>query len=485
MKKLTGLVIILAVLVLGGYYGMGMVTEKTIKRNLAVVNQSNGVYADIQEYHRGWFSSSAKIKWRVHVPERVETDSNGQPTTMPAQDYQMEMPVNIYHGPIIVANKQIKFGMGYALSDIPFPSEYNKDFEKSFTPESVKPQLNLSIFINYLNKSTVGLNLPTFKLISKKGDGQFDWLGMNSTTYMSSGMKKVNGDIAIAGMTFNAPDTRVTMGKMTSDYNLHNSSVGIYIGDASFSLPRVEVIVKEQKMFELDDLAMSSDSDIDDSLFNMHFNMSLKSLFANNQNYGPGSFEFAIRNLDADVLGRLNSQAIAMQNGSDAQRQQAVMAMLPELPKLISKGAEFEISAMSLKLPEGDIDGSMLVSLPKNDNGNPFELAQKVKGNAKFKIPVAVVKKLMQQSIMQQMSKQPEMQQALIQQLQSTQGQPATQPAPTTEQLAAMQADKQLASLEQSGVVVVQGKDYVTEVTLEDGKFVVNGKPFDPSMMKF
>lgn len=32
MKKLTGLVIILAVLILGGYYGMGILTERTVKK---------------------------------------------------------------------------------------------------------------------------------------------------------------------------------------------------------------------------------------------------------------------------------------------------------------------------------------------------------------------------------------------------------------------------------------------------------------------
>jgi len=48
MKKLAGLIIILAVLILGGYYGMGFLTERTIKRNINVINQSNGLYADVE-----------------------------------------------------------------------------------------------------------------------------------------------------------------------------------------------------------------------------------------------------------------------------------------------------------------------------------------------------------------------------------------------------------------------------------------------------
>ena len=47
MKKLIGLVVIIAALVLGGYYGMGLVTERTLKKNVAIINQSNCLFVDV------------------------------------------------------------------------------------------------------------------------------------------------------------------------------------------------------------------------------------------------------------------------------------------------------------------------------------------------------------------------------------------------------------------------------------------------------
>ena len=94
---------------------------------------------------------------------------------------------------------------------------------------------------------------------------------------------------------------------------------------------------------------------------------------------------------------------------------------------------------------------------------------------------------MVQQSVLQQMSKQPDMQQALIQQMQNAQqGSPsqANNPPPSQEQLAAMQADKQISTMEQNGLIISQGSDYLTEVKLFQGKFTVNGKVFDPSMLK-
>lgn len=484
MKKLAGLVIILAALVLGGYYGMGVLTEKTIRKNIEVIDQSNGLHAEIEQYDRGLFSSEAKIKWQLHIPERIVTDAKGEAQTVPAQDYTTEMPLTIHHGPVIYANNHVRFGLGYAQSVFPFPHQYDEQFDSTFTKESNKPQLDLSIFVNYFNESTLDSQVPAFKLFAKEGNGRFDWLGMNAKTTMSSEMKKVGGTINLDGIHLAKDDATVDLGKVSTDYDLHETLSGLYLGDANFNLPTLSIVVKGQKMFEIADLAMKSDSDIEQHLFNTNFSITVKSILANAQTYGPGALEVALRNLDADVLAKINQQAAALQNGTDAQRQQAIIALLPELPKLFGQGAEFEISKLSLVIPQGTIDGSLFVSLPKGDNANPFELMQKIHGKAKLKVPAAAVKELMQQSVTQQIAKQPDFQQTLVQQLQPTQN-GAAQAAPSTDQVASMQTDKQLSALQQSGLIVAQGTDYLVEVTLDQGKFIVNGKPFDSSMLKF
>lgn len=485
MKKFTGLIIILAVLILGGYYGMGFLTERTIRKNIEVIDQSNGLYAEIEQYHKGLFSSEAQIKWRLHIPERVVKDENGQPQTLPAQDYNMEMPLTIYHGPVIYTNHHLRFGFGYAEAVFLFPAQYNEQFDTQFTKDSVKPQLDLSIFVNYLNESTVQFKVPNFKLIAKDGSGNLEWLGMDSSTTMSSGMGKVAGKIVLDGLNATKDDTKITLTKVSSDYDLHETPAGLYLGDANFTLPSFDIFVKDQKMFELNELTIRSDSDIEQHLFNTHFNLALKSVLANGQNYGPGELEVALRNLDADVLAKINQQTTAMQNGNDMQRQQAMLALLPEIPKLFNKGAEFEISKLSFKIPQGQIEGNLYVTLPKGENANPFEMMQKVQGKAKLQVPAEAVKAVMKQSVLQQIAKKPDLQQTLTQQLQAGQTQGQTTQALTPDQLAEMQTNKQINALQQNGLITVQGTDYAIEVSLDQGKFTINGKPYDPSMMKF
>lgn len=504
MKKITGLVVILAALVLGSYYGMGYLTEKKVKEDLNIINQSNGLAVKLVDYKRGWFSSKAVLDWTLQVPQRVIQSAEGKSETIPAQDYQMQMPATIYHGPIIFSDKGIKFGLGYANTSLNLPEKYVEQFNNSFTSESTQPTLDLSLFVNYLANSSFDLSVPAFKLFSKKGDAQFDWLGMTTSTDISSSMDKVDGTISIDGLRVNKDQIKTTMSSITSEYNLHKSPLGFYLGDASLAFPSLVVMSSDKKIFELGQFNLHSDTNIEDGLFSSHFKSSIEKVIANDKTYGPGNIELAIRNLDADVLARINAEINQMQQGPEADRQRAMLAMLPELPKLFAKGAELEIAEMNFVVPEGTIEGNLIVSLPKGDTGNPFQLVQKIHGNGKIKIPAAILKEVMTESNKQKLAapQDPQsIQQSIVQQMQQQAANPAdsgkaavattTTPAvvdpnsPEVVQQALVTTDKQLAAMVQSGLLTQNGSDYVLEVKLDQGQFMVNGKAFNPAMMNF
>ncbi|CDZ75874.1 hypothetical protein BN59_00134 [Legionella massiliensis] len=511
MKKFTGLVVLIAVLVLGSYYGMGYLTEKRVKQDLKIVNQSNGLSVEVEKYNRGWFSSTAELAWRLHVPEHVVTTQDGQSKTVSAEDYNLEMPLTIHHGPIIIVDKGVKFGLGYAHTDLALPSKISEQFKSNFSSESTEPKLDLSLFVNYFSNSSVEASVPEFKLISKDNTGQLDWLGLTSSTSISSDKNKVDGNITVEGLNFTKDQTKTVMSSITSEYDLHRSEGGIYLGDASVSFPSLVVTNSDKKLFELSQFDVHSDTNIEEGLFSSHFRTSLDKVVVNDKTYGPGNLEVAIRNLDAAALTKINEQANQLQQGNDAQRQQALLAILPQLPQLFSKGPEFEITEMNFTMPEGKIEGNLMVSLPKSDVANPFELVQKVQGNGKLKVPAPVLKSILAQSLQQKAAAPQTIQQGIVQQMQqqaagqvtnlpnadgaSNTAQPAnsaaaatpaanTTPAQTTEDPAA-DADKALAAMVKSGLLVTQGSDYTIELSFSQGQLTVNGKSFNQDMLKF
>jgi uncharacterized protein YdgA (DUF945 family) len=498
MKKIIGLVVVLAVLVLGSYYGMGYLTERKIKEGLNFVNQKNGWTASIVQYNRGWFTSTATFDWVLHVPAQT-VQNNGQAQTIPAQNYKMPMPVTIYHGPIIFSNKGIKFGAGYAHTTLTIPMQYMQQFNELFSSQSTKPTMLIDFLVSYLGNSSMDMSVPAFKLFAKDGKSVFAWQGLSTTTNLSSNLDKVGGNITLDGLSFQKNPIDAKMATVTSEYNLHKTEKGLFLGSASLSFPSFVVMESGKKLFELGQFDIHSDSDIKEGLFNSHVKTSVDKIITHDKTYGPGHLEVSVRNLDADALARLNEEAKQIQQGTEAERQRALLAMLPDLPKLLNRGAQFEITEMNLVMPEGTLEGNLMLTLPKDEIGNPFELVQKIQGSGRLKVPAVVVKQIMTESIKQKMmspqqadqnpqaqqnEEQGSAQQARAQSNSTTTAQAAANSSDISQQ-AVVLADKQLAALVQNGALAKQGNDYVIEISLRQGQLTINGKPYSPEMMKF
>jgi hypothetical protein len=110
------------------------------------------------------------------------------------------MPISIFHGPIIVSDDGIKFGLGYAKSDLVLPQQYMEKFHSYFSDDSSLPKVGLSLSVSYLNKSCLHIDLPNFKLIGKQGNSTFDWFGLNISISASSNLDKVDGKLTLKGV---------------------------------------------------------------------------------------------------------------------------------------------------------------------------------------------------------------------------------------------------------------------------------------------
>lgn len=495
MKKFSGLVVILATLVLGGYYGMGYVTERTLTKDVNIINQyyqPSGLYVDMQQYHRGWFTSTAQFKWNVHLPEHAVTDSNGQTTQVPAQDYSVDMPLNIHHGPIIFADSTVKFGMGFASTKIAMPKQFEDQFNTLFAVESTRPQVDLSVFVSYLNRSRFDSNVPPFKLIDKNGSGQLEWLGLDSSVTLSSNLKHISGNLKLQGINMLKGDTKATIGKIVGKYKIHKDSIGLYTGKMKFSFPSFLVSENNKTIFQLQSFDTEVSSDISTGLFSSFFQVSLEKIMAADKTYGPGSLKVALKNLDADSLLKISAEVNKSQQGTEQERQQALFALMPELPKLFSKGAEFDISELSFVVPEGTIQGNMHIALPKDNAANPFDMIKKVAGEGRLQLPAAVVKSMLQNSVRHQLMRKQALDHAIADKLHQAQTNAAqTTPAPKAatppadiEQQIQIQSEQKLSALVQAGVFVTSDSDYVTELKFEHGQLSVNGKPFNPATMR-
>lgn len=500
MKKIIGLVGGAVVIVLGSYYGMGAITEQTVKKNLASFNQSN-LHVRMKAYHRGLFSSTAQLDWTIDIPSHEIKNEAGVTSLVPAETIDLTMPLKVFHGPVMIADGKTHFGLGYARTELSIPQTYNKKFNEIFTKDSTQPTLQLSLFVNYLNSSTLRLRIPKFNVTTQQGHDTLTWFGMTSDLYVSSGVKQVSGRFVLNGFEWVNNQMKAVLARASSNYDLHRTSEGLLLGDGDIAMPSLLITDKGNTLFDLEKLTIRSSSHVNDGLFDSGLDLSLQKMVALDKNYGPVHLVVSIKNIDAAIMASLNKAATTMKNKSDSERQQAVLQLLPEVPKLLNKGPVFELSELSAVSPEGTVKANVQFSLPKGDTDNPFQLIQKITGQGRFSVPVALVQRLMLASFEQKNTPQASDQTAQTTPATAASATPdnadnlnpvnasgtMTSVLPTVDsgRQATVDIDQKLANLVDSGLLSKQGDNYVIEFQLSQGQLVVNGQPFSPAMIKF
>jgi uncharacterized protein YdgA (DUF945 family) len=522
MKKLAGFVVILTAVILGSYYGMGIITERTLKKNMAVIDQANGMSVALVQYHRGFCRSTALLNWSVKVPPRSVKNTEGVVVTIPEEQFSVQIPLDIYHGPVMFVDSRPMFGLGYARSHVVLPQPWAQQFTKNYTPESTMPAANLSIFVNYLNDSSLEVMMPAFKMVSKEGISTFEWLGMSSDTKISPYKNRVKGRVMIEGVIFQKDRLKTSMGKLSSDFDLHRTPLNMYLGNADIVSSTLVVMQDDKKILDVEKWNVHATSDVENGLFGSRLNVSLDRLSTADKIYGPVSLQVSLNNLDAEVLAKINRQMNEMQQGgTDADRQKALLMLMPELSRLFNKGARLEVSDLSVTMPEGLIKGNLQVSLPVEGVDNPFQLIQKMQGQGKFVFSQAVLKQVMNDLAKESLQKQAVLEASMppaetgtvanstptpaedVAKKPENTVMPASEPvaaassaqpvseaiAPTpvvvTQEAIEKLANEKLANMVESGLLLQQGSDYVVEFKLAEGKLDVNGKPFNSAMLNF
>ena len=164
-----------------------------------------------------------------------------------------------------------------------------------------------------------------------------------------------------------------------------------------------------------------------------------------------------------------------------SQAQQALLSLLPDVPKLLSKGAVFEISKLKIKLPDGLMDAYLHIAFPETDANAPLQILPSVEGAGQLKMPAAFVKSLFVRSYKQKL---------LLASMHSDSPVTAEPEEENTapvnlDQQAIYQADQKLADLIRAGAFQAKERDYVLDLKLSAGRLLVNGYPFNSGMLNF
>ncbi|MCH9764211.1 MAG: YdgA family protein [Gammaproteobacteria bacterium] len=505
MKKILLGCFLFFLVVLGGFFVTGLITESTLKKNLVALNEANDFSVDLAHYKRGLFQSTADLKWHVTVSEKITKKENENTLVIPPKAYTFDMPLAIYHGPVMFENGHFRFGLGSAQGNLSLPKAYISDFLDTFASESTQPTLSMKLFVSYLCKTHLELALPPFQLLTKQNHSQFEWLGMSSDVHFSPESTRLKGHFLLDGLRITGDKFRILLNKVSSAYEAHKAKNGLFLGDAKLDVPILQVSVKKQPEFYLKQLEVSSNNTLENDLFASSFHLAFKTLLSGNETYGPAEFDVGIKKLDANVLAELNQHLNQLHRAdtTGGQTQQLLLSLLPQLPKLLGKGAVFEVSAFKLGMPDGTADGSLRIAFPLSKGDGPIQIIPKVIGEGRLQMPASFVKTLLVHSFKQQTiqahedaladkSDKKSYNNKKILAASTLNAKPdvadktdsaASLTLAALDQQAVQHADQKLADLIRMGVFQPKGGDYVLELKLSSGRLLVNGHPFNTGML--
>lgn len=493
MKKWFGLGIVLLVIVLCGYYAMGIATERTLKKNIDVLNQSNKVDVVLERYKRGWFSSQADLKWTISVPQE-NPDQIMHRTVFPTNKiYTFEIPVKIYHGPIMWANSKLFFGLGYAHADARIPKEFEQKLLENYNLQSQKFEYSISIFINYLNRANIKLAIPRYTIRSKQGENFFQWMGMATSIEVSGDKQRLEGDFYLKGFSWKDDDIKGLFGPLKADYDMHQAQSNLYVGNAQLKFSSMAMFKQDQTILRITDGQIQSDSDVKDGLFNSNFSAKLSQLVIMDRVYSRSNFDLSFKNIDANVLALMNRKLTDLQksspNGID--KQKLFWTVIPDLPALLSKGAQMKIDNFETNLSNGHVKVDLSLGLPNESLTNPMQLVQKIEGESHIRISQALLLQWIENNMRKAMNRNAQ-NQALNQEMQITTGEAKEQKEsaipmkPQAENAmveAKIKANEKIKEWSNAKVLVKEGTDYLILLKLLNGKLFINGHVFDPGLL--
>jgi uncharacterized protein YdgA (DUF945 family) len=211
---------------------MGMVVESTLNKNINAFPKNPILTLKLDKYQRGWFTSEATLRVKMHIPE--QKTSNGSGNSKPV-DFELSYPLIIQHGPFICTYSGVRLGIGQVTTN---------------------PETHYGVLINLLNKTIIRYAFPSFamqaKTIPANDSFQFEWKGITSLLSITPNVDQLDGNFDFHGLNGSAKNITFKVDGVFNDFNMKRIKEGLWVGHYHLDVPSITASMPENKQFNLE-----------------------------------------------------------------------------------------------------------------------------------------------------------------------------------------------------------------------------------------
>jgi len=399
MNRFFTIVVVLAlsaaVLFTGTTFWFGLQAEHRYRELLAQRPLFGYVRLADNGYERGFFSSTAvntatvqDSRHRWHVSG---ADKDGEPVAF-------TLVHEIDHGPwpfwgSLGSNIPLKPLLAIVETRIELSPATRANLENRF---GEAPDLAGTTFFTSLplvGNGETELVIPSLK--SSVGNGEnLEWEGLTAEMTFTPDLKAFKGSLTSPGLELKWKDGHLEVKAVTSQFDIHEGVRGLYLGDASLNVARVDILDTsgEKIQFSADRMELTTSSQTSSDAIDWGVAVRVDQVTTQGSSHGPGSYEMELRHIDAETLEGLQKVLEKLRAEFPRRPPEEISQMMlakcaQMLPGLMKRSPEIEISQLSFKTSDGKFLGKAKVVVDGTHASafsNPLFLINAITAHAEF-----------------------------------------------------------------------------------------------------
>ncbi|HEX9626577.1 MAG TPA: YdgA family protein [Acidiferrobacterales bacterium] len=432
-------------------YWFGIRAEETYNAQLKQATDQGKLSVSQSSFERGWLSSTAETT--VSVP--------GAPVGI-------TMLHKIHHGPFPIAD-------GIDLN--PVLARVNSQISLSIPEIKSLPQITVESRVQLSGETDSRITVPAYKHAGADGGG-VEWQGLNGTGWLSADAKRVKLDLNAPLLKVSGAQGGFTANGFTVALDQTESPSGLDTGSANLGINKISIDAATGSS-TVDGLRLATSTSEAGGNVTSSVNLQIRAVGDSETRYGPGQMTMQIRKLDAQALVKYQNELRAMQKQKIPPEQMSGM-MLGKLialaGSLAKKAPELEVSKLSLKIEDGEVSGKAKFVLDGSQldvTENPALLMMAFSGEGELSFDEPVLKALSEREIVRQIE-------ALKSGGRLSKADIDKLTPQRVSEITAVALPGQMSKLVARLNLVPDGERYKITGAIKQGRFLVNGQPFQP-----
>ncbi|NIP39405.1 MAG: YdgA family protein, partial [Candidatus Dadabacteria bacterium] len=315
------------------------------------------------------------------------------------------------------------------------------------------------------------------------------WSGLELNFIYDHKTNHLDSSFISRALNITDPETTFTISNITgrsstSDINQNFQSL---TGDFEMKIANINFDSIDTKM-NMNNLVFSGFSKTNQGKLQMGMKLTGDKMVANEYEFGPLTYNFAIKDIDATSWIKLQESANSMKSAENPMEQgMQVMGILPELVKY---SPVIEIKELSLKSNQGNFDANAKVKI-KADNPEMLQNILLIGNTLEAEASVVASKSLVDFYIENTSANNKAQEKSIDNENKNKVSEGAEQlsegqdfiAGETKEEAKAADNESGIKEFIDSGYFILDGNNYVFKATLKSGLLSINGKPIPLAQM--